>query len=438
MTTLSAGNSQTQTLPAYDTLTLITSSEGVGSVVRLGDTPGQEVQGITAVAAGSPVIIGPYAALTRYNIICRAGSISYEIARADFATEGEIGQIPWDDIQDKPDFGTAAEADTDDFATAAQGALAESSVQVGGQAPASALVLGTTNEQGVTVLVNGNEMLVIDPIGNVGIGVSDPEAPLAVAGAITVEAGAVATKFDPTSGADLSVGTVSSHPVHIITGGTTGLSVQDGLSVFATPFMGGGYMGITGGSEFPTIPTNSGVWAVSGDGTSQLILSDATLTAGNQRAVFQWSASAASLGFLNETDGTVVSAITFNGGAASGIASLTLNSADGQISAAAGYTPDADQSIATKKYADDLDTANVKLTGDQTIAGVKTFSSVPVLPSADASTDDEAVRKALLDARLSAAQRTAIDALVSPVTDYADLAAATAAIKSVIDALKAT
>ena len=42
-----------------------------------------------------------------------------------------------------------------------------------------------------------------------------------------------------------------------------------------------------------------------------------------------------------------------------------------------------------------------------------------------------------LDLRLSAAQRSAIDALVSPEEDYADMAEATAAIKSIIDALKA-
>lgn len=44
---------------------------------------------------------------------------------------------------------------------------------------------------------------------------------------------------------------------------------------------------------------------------------------------------------------------------------------------------------------------------------------------------------AKLDLRLSAAQRAAIDALVSPTEDYADMAEATTAIKSIIDALKA-
>lgn len=44
---------------------------------------------------------------------------------------------------------------------------------------------------------------------------------------------------------------------------------------------------------------------------------------------------------------------------------------------------------------------------------------------------------AKLDLRLTAAQRTAINALVSPETDYADMTEATAAIKAIIDALKA-
>jgi hypothetical protein len=39
----------------------------------------------------------------------------------------------------------------------------------------------------------------------------------------------------------------------------------------------------------------------------------------------------------------------------------------------------------------------VKLTGNQTIAGVKTFSSVPVLPSSAPTTDNQAVRKHYID-----------------------------------------
>jgi hypothetical protein len=42
-----------------------------------------------------------------------------------------------------------------------------------------------------------------------------------------------------------------------------------------------------------------------------------------------------------------------------------------------------------------IDTVNK--TGDQTIAGIKTFSSIPVLPASDPTADNEAVRKAYVD-----------------------------------------
>ncbi|MCM8784565.1 MAG: hypothetical protein NC818_07390 [Candidatus Omnitrophica bacterium] len=48
---------------------------------------------------------------------------------------------------------------------------------------------------------------------------------------------------------------------------------------------------------------------------------------------------------------------------------------------------------ATKTYVDTKDAQNVKLTGNQTIAGVKTFSSIPVLPASDPTADNEATRK---------------------------------------------
>ena len=43
----------------------------------------------------------------------------------------------------------------------------------------------------------------------------------------------------------------------------------------------------------------------------------------------------------------------------------------------------------------------VHLTGDETIAGVKTFSSIPVLPASDPTTDNQAVRKAYADGLVS-------------------------------------
>ena len=44
------------------------------------------------------------------------------------------------------------------------------------------------------------------------------------------------------------------------------------------------------------------------------------------------------------------------------------------------------------------DNAVVKLTGDQTVAGVKTFGSIPVLPASNPTTDNQAARKAYVDA----------------------------------------
>ena len=41
--------------------------------------------------------------------------------------------------------------------------------------------------------------------------------------------------------------------------------------------------------------------------------------------------------------------------------------------------------------------SNVKITGDQTVAGIKTFSSIPVLPASDPTTANQAARKAYVD-----------------------------------------
>ena len=48
-----------------------------------------------------------------------------------------------------------------------------------------------------------------------------------------------------------------------------------------------------------------------------------------------------------------------------------------------------------------LDSAAVKLTGNQTLQGVKTFSSIPVLPASDPTTDNQAARKAYIDGKFS-------------------------------------
>lgn len=66
-----------------------------------------------------------------------------------------------------------------------------------------------------------------------------------------------------------------------------------------------------------------------------------------------------------------------------------------------------------------------------------TSASTAFATAAQGSLASSAVQPATLDSRLSAAQRSAIDLLVSPEEDYADMTEATAAIKAIIDALKA-
>ncbi len=45
-----------------------------------------------------------------------------------------------------------------------------------------------------------------------------------------------------------------------------------------------------------------------------------------------------------------------------------------------------------------VDATKVGLTGNETVADIKTFSSIPVLPASDPTTDNQAVRKAYADA----------------------------------------
>lgn len=58
--------------------------------------------------------------------------------------------------------------------------------------------------------------------------------------------------------------------------------------------------------------------------------------------------------------------------------------------------PTAPTDATTKTYVDGLDAADVKLTGDQAIAGVKTFSSSPIVP--DPTTAQQVASKAYVDA----------------------------------------
>ena len=58
----------------------------------------------------------------------------------------------------------------------------------------------------------------------------------------------------------------------------------------------------------------------------------------------------------------------------------------GSVPSGAGALPDAN-----------APTTMVKTTGDQTIAGIKTFSSIPVLPASSPTTDNQATRKKYVD-----------------------------------------
>ncbi|QNR51975.1 tailspike protein [Streptomyces phage phiRKBJ001] len=58
--------------------------------------------------------------------------------------------------------------------------------------------------------------------------------------------------------------------------------------------------------------------------------------------------------------------------------------------------------LTRKSYVDTLDGANVKLTGAQTVAGVKTFSSIPVGPGSDPTAANQLTRKSYVDAGDSA------------------------------------
>lgn len=51
----------------------------------------------------------------------------------------------------------------------------------------------------------------------------------------------------------------------------------------------------------------------------------------------------------------------------------------------------------------------VKTTGDQTIAGTKTFTTIPELPASDPTTDNQAVRKSYVDDRFTATETYASD-----------------------------
>lgn len=69
---------------------------------------------------------------------------------------------------------------------------------------------------------------------------------------------------------------------------------------------------------------------------------------------------------------------------------------------------------------------------------VAKYTNIGAINTAEPQFPENAVPLSFLNERISANQRAAINALVSPETDYADMTEATAAIKAIIDALKAT
>ena len=71
---------------------------------------------------------------------------------------------------------------------------------------------------------------------------------------------------------------------------------------------------------------------------------------------------------------------------------------------------------AVKTYADARKAECVALTGDQNVAGVKTLTSIPVLPASDPTTDNQAVRKAYVDTAASVVHRTGAETIAGVKT----------------------
>jgi hypothetical protein len=75
---------QTTSLPARNTLTIVAAANSAGTIVRLGDSVGDPQQDVTSIAAGETKLLGPYPITTRWDLICAAGSLSFDYAAADF------------------------------------------------------------------------------------------------------------------------------------------------------------------------------------------------------------------------------------------------------------------------------------------------------------------------------------------------------------------
>ena len=93
--------------------------------------------------------------------------------------------------------------------------------------------------------------------------------------------------------------------------------------------------------------------------------------------------------------GTLANAVKKTGEASQSIAGNISISGNLAVGGTAGFTgavtvpaPANNTDAATKKYVDDADALDVHLTGNQTVSGVKTFSSSPVVPTVTTGTAD--------------------------------------------------
>jgi hypothetical protein len=100
--------------------------------------------------------------------------------------------------------------------------------------------------------------------------------------------------------------------------------------------------------------------------------------------------------------------------------------------------PTLSEEATRKAYVDALDAADVKLTGDQTVAGIKTFSSIPVLPASDPTTANQATRKSYVDTLDGANVKLTGNQSISGVKTFSGGVNVTAGIGSVRSAYKGT
>jgi hypothetical protein len=103
----------------------------------------------------------------------------------------------------------------------------------------------------------------------------------------------------------------------------------------------------------------------------------------------QFASSAQLLSFENSVTAQIANMVTT-------IGTQTLTGDKTFAGAIAVPTPSAASHAVTKLYVDDRDAQNQKLTGDQAIAGVKTFATPPIL-SADPTNNNHAARKVYVD-----------------------------------------